>query len=322
MANIEVALITNSVFLPSDDDIASLQKEFPTFTFTVVHAKNATVDNLIHSSIIIGMIDPQLLSYLPHLKWLHSPTSGINQYIDRSLYASPDVILTNSSGVYGKKIGEYVMASILGIHHNLFAYIHHMREKNWLAATTKKELSESTVVIVGFGDIAQHVAKQAHKNGMNIIVIRKDVTKEVPSYIDTVYPFEKLKEAFQKADYLVLATSATQETHHLIHTKTLGYLKQSAYIINVGRGSLIDESALIDALHHKNIGGAILDVTEEEPLPPTSELWNFDNVVITPHVSGLSHENFNTLFMLIKKNLQAYRDHKPMTNVIDFNRGY
>jgi phosphoglycerate dehydrogenase-like enzyme len=184
-----------------------------------------------------------------------------------------------------------------------------------------RDLRDSTLVIVGFGAIGTYLAKLARPVGMRIIAVRQRPEKG-SDLAEIIYGFDDLNLAFEQGDFIVLAAPVTPRTHHLINAERLTHLKPTAYLINVGRGVLIDEEALIHALHAKQFAGAALDVTSEEPLPPNSRLWPMDNVFITPHTAGYAEKMWERHYANYSENLRLFLAGKPLLWSVDKYAGY
>jgi phosphoglycerate dehydrogenase-like enzyme len=184
-------------------------------------------------------------------------------------------------------------------------------------------LRGKTVGIIGLGHIGREVARLSKAFGMNVIATRRSATRTSRArYVDRLLPSKQMPSLLEESDFVVISVPHTPETHHLIGEKELGMMKPAAYIINIARGGIIDEEALIRALDEKRIAGAGLDVTEREPLPADSRLWDFDNVILSPHVSGGQENYVARATELFCDNLRRYLAGKKLRNVIDRKRGY
>jgi phosphoglycerate dehydrogenase-like enzyme len=179
------------------------------------------------------------------------------------------------------------------------------------------------VGIVGLGHIGREVARLSKAFGMKVIATRRSTKKAgTARYVDRLMPAAQLPSLLKESDFVVIGTPHTPETHHLIEEKELGMMKSTAYIINIARGGIINEAALVKALDEKMIAGAGLDVTEKEPLPTASRLWDFDNVILSPHVSGGMEDYMARATELFCDNLKRYLAGKRLRNVIDKKKGY
>jgi len=233
------------------------------------------------------------------------------------------VILTNASGVHPIPIAEHTFALILAITRGLIKSFEGKRRKEWLHNEVFiDELYGKTIGIIGYGRIGQGIARLAKGFGMRVIGLKRDPGKEVEVKPDVLLGKDSLDILLKESDVVVIIVPLTKETYHMIGERELRLMKPTSILINVARGKVVDESALIKALKEKWIFSAGLDVFETEPLPPESELWGLDNVVITPHIAGLNPHYTDRLLDIFIRNLQAYPDISKMINVVDKRLGY
>jgi len=247
---------------------------------------------------------PDLMQQSPKLRWVHFFSHGIDHI--RGDILEKDVIVTTGQGAHAVALAEHVMTLML-----MLAKRFHVIE-----------LSRSTLGLVGLGSIGKRVAQSAKSFGMRVIATRRTFTEESPPEIDELVPQDRLGYLLKESDFVVLALPLTSATRNLIGEQELRIMKPSAFLINISRGGLVDEPALIRALQEKRLAGAGLDVFQVEPLPPESPLWHTDGVIVTPHIGALSPylmDNANRLFI---ENLRRYLTGKPLLNVFDRTRGY
>lgn len=262
-----------------------------------------------------------ILRRAPHLKWVQTSSAGVDTLRDTDLWES-GVILTNASGIHAIPMREHVLAVMLMFAKNAPRYFADKEKKVW-KRYLPAELCGRTLGVVGLGRIGEEVARLAKAFGMRIIATRRSATgQETDPVVDLFYPPQKLLEMLGESDFVLLAVPLTKETTKLIGEKELYAMKPSAYIINIARGSVIDEPVLIRALKEGWIAGAGLDVFEHEPLPPHSELWELPNVIFTPHVAGVAAVYDARASSVFCENLRRYLAGQPLTNVIDRARGY
>jgi phosphoglycerate dehydrogenase-like enzyme len=175
---------------------------------------------------------------------------------------------------------------------------------------------------VGLGSIGRNVARHAANLGMKVIAIRQHAEKPKPESVDEVLSPSKINEMLGAADYVVLAAPVTSATQHMIGREQLARMKPDAYLINVGRGSLVDEAALVGALKRRQIEGAALDVFDQEPLPSDSPLWDLDNLLVMPHTAGMTAKLWERHFALFSENLRRYLSGQPLLGLVDKTAGY
>jgi phosphoglycerate dehydrogenase-like enzyme len=277
----------------------------------------------------------------PNLKWVQFKSAGVDAHLNHPLLQVPDLIFTTMSGVITGQIAEYVLMAILAFGQKLPKLLKHQQKHHWPESKEKWrdfmpiELRHSTVGILGYGSIGRQVARLLQPFGCTVLAAKKDVMHPEDlgysregmgdphgEFFNRLYPIEALHSLLKESDFVVVALPLTESTQHILDEEAFESMKESAYVINVGRGGLIDEAALIQALKTKQIAGAALDVFEKEPLPENSPLWDLPNVIISPHISGISpHLNDETLALFVE-NLSRYRRDLPLHNLLDLKEGY
>lgn len=274
------------------------------------------------AEVIYGLfLPPDLRARAPRLKWVQTMSAGVDRFTRADFWDSP-VMLTGVSGIHATPIGEFVLEFMLMFAKQAPRCFRQQQQHRW-GRFMPTVLRDKTVGIVGLGSIGREVARLCRAFGMRVIAGRRSAKSGARArYVDKLYPPAELPQLLGESDYVVIATPLTQETTGLIGTKEFAAMKPSAYIINIGRGGLIDEAALLLALDEKRIAGAGLDVTATEPLPPDSPLWDYENVIITPHVSGGMEDYVQHATDLFCKNLERYISGKRMLNVINKKKGY
>lgn len=260
----------------------------------------------------------RLLTRIPNLRWVHTISAGVDHLLFPELRES-DAILTNASGVFNVPIAETVMAYILAAVKRLPEFWARQRERRW-EKLPLRELRGLTVGIVGLGDIGAEVARLSRAFGMRVLGLRR---RPAPSDVaDEVMPPGRLHDLLARSDFVVIAVPLTSETRGMIGRAELAAMKPDAWLINISRGAIVDEEALIEALREGRIGGACLDVFAQEPLPPESPLWDLPNVIITPHNSWSSPHIEEREIDLFLENLRRYVAGQPLLNVVDKQAGY
>ncbi|MDI3534774.1 MAG: hypothetical protein PWQ82_1139 [Thermosediminibacterales bacterium] len=261
---------------------------------------------------------PEILEKAENLKWLHMLSAGVDK-VPLEPLEKKGVIVTNSKGIHGIPIAEHVLGMMLAFARGLNIMRDQQMRKEWKRVRTD-ELWNKTLGIIGLGSIGAEIAKRAKAFGMKVIGLKRNVVKI--EGVDEVWPNDRLIDLLKNSDYVVIAVPLNKETYHLIGEKELNVMKKEAYLINIGRGDLVDEHALIKALRSGRIKGFGSDVFSQEPLPADSPLYEMENVIITPHQSGLSPMYMKRAMDIFTQNLQAYLSSSPMKNVVDFKLGY
>ncbi|HZS79740.1 MAG TPA: D-2-hydroxyacid dehydrogenase [Ktedonobacteraceae bacterium] len=264
----------------------------------------------------------------PKLRWLQFPGAGVDSLRPTGLLnKGSGVIVTTATGIHASTIAEYVFGSMLMFNWNWPQMVRLQDQRIWARSANwynlaRKELVDQTLGIVGLGNIGRRVAHIGRAFGMRVLGMRRSSGGADDPDIDRSYPREQLHEMLSQCDYVVISVPLTPETEKMIGEAELRAMKPTAYLVNVARGRVIDEQALIRALREGWISGAGLDVTEEEPLPASSPLYTMPNVILTPHISGTSVHYDERLAALFADNLRRYRDGEPLRNRYDPERGY
>ncbi len=265
-----------------------------------------------------------LLSQARNLHWVQQWSAGVDWLLRHPEIAELDFVLTNVSGIHAIPVSEHILAFLLafgrGFHHALRAQVCH----EWFSYEQQKdifELAGQTMVLVGVGAIGRRTAKLATALGMRVLGVRRDPTVGVPG-VGAMHGPDQLLDLLPEADFLVLVVPLTHETQGMIGERELRAMKPTAHVVNVGRGGLIQEDVLIQALREGWIAGAGLDVFETEPLPEDSPLWEMDNVIITAHYGGANPYYTERAMEIFLDNLQRYHSGKPLHNVVDKRIGY
>jgi phosphoglycerate dehydrogenase-like enzyme len=274
-----------------------------------------------------GLSDEEL-ARAGRLRWLSSVAAGLEGLVTPALLAR-GVVVTNASGVHGPNIAEHVMAMMLmftrGLPKLYRAQLAHRWDRNISSRSGAfEELTGKTLVIVGLGRIGEALAVRARPFGVRIVALKRDpTTRHDPAVtVDELLPLEGLDGALGRADHLCLTVPLTRETHHLMDAGRLARLPAGAYIYNVSRGAVIDEPALVEALRAGRLAGAGLDVFEQEPLPASSPLWDLENVILTPHLSGATPLYYERTAALFADNMARFLAGQPLKNQFDPARGY
>ena len=259
------------------------------------------------------------ISKLDKLKWIQLSSIGIDQVPEKKIIES-NIILTNNKGGYSIPMGEWIVLKILELYKNSFGFYEKQRKKIWKMDTSLLELYNKTVGFIGTGSISVEGAKRLQGFGVNVLGLNTE-GKDV-EYFHKCYPRNEIKEMISQCDVVVIAIPYTDRTHHLVNSDLIETMKDGVKIVNVARGSIINEVDLVDGLKKGKIGGAALDVFETEPLDSGSQLWNMDNVLITPHNSWISEMRNERRFDIIFENLQRYIKEDELINVVDIIKGY
>ena len=266
----------------------------------------------------------RILVRAPRLAWVHSATAGVERVLIPAA-AGRGLVITNARGVFSDPIAEYVLMMILAIIRRLPQLLELQRERTWqpLPAT---EMRDTTVGIVGLGSIGSAVASLALGFGARVLATRRSAEEPTAdpalAGIERILRPEQLPEMLAESDMVVLALPLTRDTTNLFDARMLSRMRPGSWLINVARGGLIDERALVRALRDGPMAGAVLDAFKEEPLPPDSALYGIANLIITPHTSWTSGRVLDRSIELFRDNLVRYIADEPLVNVVDTSKGY
>jgi phosphoglycerate dehydrogenase-like enzyme len=279
------------------------------------------------SNIFVGYsLRAEQLVHARELKWIHSTAAGVAQLIYPELRQS-GITVTNASGIFSVPMAEHNMGLILAMARNFPDSVRYQDQSKWSVQDLwdkpqhLTEINGSVLLIIGYGSIGRELARRAKAFDMRVWGVTRSGNGD-STHTEKILPISQLNEALPHANYVVISAPETSETNHLIGAEQIARMKHGARLINVARGSLLDEVALISALQSGALGGAALDVTGMEPLPAESPLWHAPNLFITPHTSAISERLWLRETELLLKLLGEWFDGKPLSNRVDFSRGY
>jgi phosphoglycerate dehydrogenase-like enzyme len=304
-----------------------LQQDFP--EVSVVHLpdyKNLSAEILDAEILLAWSIRPEQVSTAKKLRWIHSPAAAVNQFMFPEI-VNRDIVITNAREVHGPVVAEHVIALIFAlakkIPQSAVLQQHHIwgQQILWDEQPRIREVAGATLGMVGLGSIGRAVVRSAKVLGMHVIAVREHPEKGSEG-ADQVVPPAQIDEVFRQADYIVLAAPVTATTTAVANAERLALMKPDACLINVGRGPLVDEPALIQALRNNKIGGAALDVFPTEPLAADSPLWEVPNLLITPHTAALTAKLWERHYALFSENLRRYLGGQSLLAVVDKRKGY
>jgi phosphoglycerate dehydrogenase-like enzyme len=275
----------------------------------------------------------------PRLRWIQFHMAGLDHVINAPIVSKPEVKVTTASGTMASQVAEYILTMLLGLGHHFPELISLQRRAEWPRDRWERfgprELRGSIVGIVGYGSIGRQVARLLQPFGAEVLATKQDAMHpEDPGYISDglgdpqgemvhrLYPAQALRSMIKLSDFVVVCVPLTPETRNLIGPQELAAFKPEAYLVDVSRGGIVDQTALLAALKERRLAGAALDVFPEEPLPEDSPLWKAPNLVLTPHISGISTKFDERVLQLFLENLRRYLAGQSLLNVFDPERGY
>ncbi len=274
---------------------------------TYMDISDVTEDVIRQYDGLAGNPDPSLIAG-SNLQWIQLQSAGADKYLVPGIL--PDgCILRNATGAYGRTVSEHMLAMTFALIRKLPAYIRNQSEHEWKDEGRVVSVEDSTVLVLGPGDIGSRYAKKVKALGAHVIGVRAG-RKPKPDYLDEQYQIDRLPEVIQRADIVASILPSTEQTRGLFDRELFGRMKQGAYFINAGRGDACDLSALQEALDSGHLAGAGLDVTSPEPLNADHPLWDYRNVIITPHVAGGFHlrQTFDRVVELTAEHMKEWLD--------------
>jgi len=261
------------------------------------------------------------------LRWVHSAAAAVEGLLPLAHLSRRNITVTNSRGIQAIPIAEQAMAGLLALARRMDLTFAAQREKRWIQGQLCDTdwpwmLHRKTMTILGLGTIGIEVAKRAHAFGMRVTGVRRSADRPKPDFVDRVLGTDRLAEGLAGCDILVVAAPFVTRTNRLIGAGQLALLNPGAILVNVARGQIVAEDAMVDSLRTGHLGGAVLDVFDREPLDPSSPLWSLANVVVSPHSSGFRASHWDDVIDLFSENLRRYQRGEPLLNPVDCSAGY
>jgi phosphoglycerate dehydrogenase-like enzyme len=275
----------------------------------------------------------------PMLRWIQFHWAGIDRAVDAPILNKPEIVATTVSGASASQMAEFILTGLLALGHHLPALMANQRAAEWPADRFERfrpsELRGSTVGLVGYGSINRQVARLLQEFGATVLAVKRDAMHpEDNGYIPEgmgdsdgslarrIYPFQALPSMLKECNFVVVALPLTPETRGIIGSDEFGAMQPGTYLIDVSRGGIVDHPSLLKALRSGRLGGVMLDVFPQEPLPPDNPLWKMPNVILTPHIAGNSLHYSERAIELFSENLHRYLGNLPLYNIYDPEKGY
>jgi D-2-hydroxyacid dehydrogenase (NADP+) len=303
-----------------DDKNIEKLKKIQGYDFKIVKGSQEACKYIEESEVYITFtLDKKHIMMGKNLKWIAVLYAGV-EHLPLDLIKEKNILLTNGKGIAGTFMAEYVISMMIMLARNLKIVEKNSENKIWNNNITQDQIFGKTVGILGLGSIGSKIAKNSKLLGMRVIGLKR--TKTEVDYVDKVYTGDEMGEIFSLSDYIVNVLPLTEKTQKIIDCKYFSLMNSESYYINIGRGKTTNEEDLIKALKENKIKGAALDVFYNEPLPKDNPLWDMKNVIITPHLSGISKIYIEKALDNLIPNFEAYRDNKKMNNIINLEMGY
>ena len=308
----------------TDAAMKRLRADYPEITFEVLDDPGSE-DGFGDADAIIGWrLTSEQLAKSPGLQWLQTTSAGVERVLTPEMI-DRRIVITNASGVHSVSISEHIMAMMLAFARRLPLLFHNQQRHVWRDENLRDEVFElygQTLMVIGVGDIGIALADRAAGFGMRVVGVRRRTDLPRPESFSEIISTDALAMRVEEADHVAVCLPLTDHTRGLIDAPTIAAMKTGAYIYNIGRGPIIDQAALVRALEDGRLGGAGLDVTDPEPLPEDSPLWDMPNVLITAHTSGSSPVYWERASEIVIENVKRWQAGEPLSNVIDVEHGY
>jgi phosphoglycerate dehydrogenase-like enzyme len=301
-----------------DETRQRLEELFPEVRFVLLPASGEVPRDAEGARVLLRKSMPHdalhtAMDGAPHLAWIHTASAGFNWVLTPRV-AATDIVLTRTADVLNKPIAEFVVALYLALLKGLPAFLRQQRERDWRRPPSLGSPSGGTAVVLGAGAIGRETAVRLGALGMRVLGVKRDPAP-VPGFDEMTAP-SGLRDLLPRADLLVIACPLTPETHHLVGAEEFALMKRGSYLVNIARGPVVVEGAMIAALQDGTLAGAGLDVFDTEPLPADNPLWALPNVIVTPHVSYLADQNEEGMIEEFGDNLRRFLDGRPLLNAL------
>ncbi len=306
------------IFPANEEHRQKISALVPEWTLTFCKKQEVTPEIISQADVILGNVPPAMLQYAHNLRWIQLSSAGYHEYVVEGVMPQ-HVRLTNSVGAFGLSVSEHLLAMLFALYKN-FPYYRDAQNKNcWIRPLPTRSVEGSTILVIGLGDTGSQFARKVHALGARVIGVRRSIQETKPAYVDELYESSQLDRILPLADAVAICLPGTAATEGLFTASRLACMKEHSFLLNVGRGSIVDTQALIDALESGHLAGAALDVFAPEPLPCDSPLWNIPQVLITPHTAGGFHlpSTMDSIVRIALMNLFSFINGQPLENEID-----
>lgn len=305
--------------------LPEMQQKYPDIEFDVCTDREKVADHIVDADAYIGFLNTETFQAAKQLKWVQSPASGVNYFLDVEGLPESDVVLTSAAGTHGGSVAESAIAMMLAFTRGIRASVQNQPQHNWAMQEIRAqntELGGCTVGIVGFGQIGRALAQRLAGFEMRILAVDL-FPKDKPEYVDELWDMDRLDDLLAASDFVVTLVPYTEDTVDLIGEAELAKMKPTAMLVGMSRGGIINEDALVQALKDETIACAALDVFAMEPLPEDSELWDIPNLLIAAHIAGGTQREYDRIMPIIWENLERFVNNEyPLRNQVDKVRGF
>ena len=308
-----------------EDGIPELEKKYPDVEIIHCTEPEDAPTLIADADVYIGWLNRDVFLAAKNIKWIQSPSSGVDYFVSIPELVESDVLLTSASGTHAACVAESAIAMILAFTRGIRDSILAQQQKQWAIGKIRSkmvELTNSTMGIIGFGNIGREIAKRGSAFDMRIIAVDL-YPGDKPDYVSEVWGFDRLDDLLRESDYVLIAVPRTPETRGMIGAEQIALMKPTAMLVPMSRGGIIDEAAMATALREGRLAAAAMDVFATEPLPEDSELWEMENVLIAPHVSGGTQFEGQHVLEIFGENIGRFvRGELPLRNQVDKSAGF
>jgi phosphoglycerate dehydrogenase-like enzyme len=305
--------------------IPDLRRKYPGVEFAHCASREDTGELIVDADVYVGWLNRDVFLAAKKLKWIQSPSTGVDYFLTIPELVDGAVLLTNARGTHAACLAESTLGMILAFTRGIRDSVLHQQRREWIQRAVRPrlvELTGSTMGIVGFGTIGRALAERAQAFGVRVIATDL-YPVDKPDYVAELWNTDRLSDLLSESDYVVVTVPYIPENHGLIGSEQLALMKPTAMLVGVSRGGIIDQTALVRALREKRLAAAALDVFRPEPLPADSELWDVENLLITPHIAGgTQFEGQYVLDILVENLARFLRGDLPLRNQVDKQRGF
>lgn len=305
--------------------VPELQQRFPDVTFVHCPARELTAGMIVDADVYVGWLNAEIFAAAKQLRWVQSPSSGVNYFLDIPQLVAGECLLTSASGTHGPAVADSTMAMILAFTRGIRQAVLHQHERVWRPSEIRPilmELTGSTMGIIGCGAIGRALAQRA--KGFDMRVISVDLNpRDKPACIDELWGLDRLDDLLRTSDYVVVMVPYTTQTANMISTRELSLMRPTAMLVVMSRGGIVDQDALVPVLKEKRIAAAALDVFSPEPLPSDHPLWELDNVLIASHIAGGTQHEGKYIIDIFTENLdRLLKNQLPLRNQVNKQLGF
>jgi phosphoglycerate dehydrogenase-like enzyme len=313
-----------TAFNHDSERLAELHAKYPSMEFVVPEGREQAVSAVADVDALFGQLTPEEFAAQTRLKWVQSGSAGVEWMWRVPGLADTDIVVTNMRGAHAVTIAEHTFAMLLSLTRNLRVFEEHQKRHEWPGFLNRPEqltIKDLTMGIVGFGNIGRAIARRAV--GFEMRVLAVDAERVPPAEgVEEVWPLDRLDDLCRQSDVLTIAAPITPRTRGMIGAQQVRLLKRGSFILQMSRGGIVDETALVDALEEGHVAGAGLDVTATEPLPPGDPLWTAPNLIVTPHTSASSPLTTDLVYSILGENIGRFLRGEELMNVVDKRLGY